>query len=212
MATAAPTTQEKTLPSPTTPIGLLPYRISTETYLRIADSGALETAPGVILWDGQIVQKIVDLTKNRPRVTASNQLDNLLGKVVGEGYFVEQEQPITLGRDRVPEPDLKCVRGTPRDYLEQNPTPENVPLIVEVADSSPALDQGEMLRAYAEASIPVYWIVNIPLGRIDFYSGPTGPSTSPTYREQRSDSPGEHVPVILEGREVGRIAVADILS
>ncbi|MGE3818333.1 MAG: Uma2 family endonuclease [Isosphaeraceae bacterium] len=207
MATA--TTPTPATSSPTN--GFRPFRITTEMYQRIAESGALAKAPRVILWDGQIVQKVADVTKNRPHITALTLLDTLLGRLLGEGFFLEQEQPIDLGRDRLPEPDLKCVRGLPADYLKRDPTPSDVPLIVEVADTSLADDQGVMLRAYAEAGIPVYWVVNVPKGRIEVYGGPTGPSPSPSYQEHRMFSRGEQAPVVLDGREVGRIAVSDVL-
>ncbi|MGE3818334.1 MAG: Uma2 family endonuclease [Isosphaeraceae bacterium] len=165
----------------------------------------------MILWDGQIVQKAADMSKNPPHVTASNLLLTLFVKLTPDGYFVEHEQPVLLGRDRVPEPDFKFVRGNPRDYGERTPTFQDVPLIVEVADTSLADDQGVMLRAYAEAGIPVYWVVNVPKGRIEVYGGPSGPSPSPSYQEHRIFSRGEQAPVVLDGREVGRIAVSDVL-
>ena len=53
--------------------------------------------------------------------------------------------------------------------------------------------------------------MNIPNNRIDVYTGPTDPTETPTYTERRSYGPGEMVPVVLDGREVGRIAVGDVL-
>jgi len=208
-------TSETVLETPTAPRqspGLRPYRITIDVYERIAASGAFGDKSSVFLWKGQLVEKVSDMTKGRPHVIALDELDRLMGDLVrGQGYFVEQDQPIALGRESEPEPDLKCVRGAIRDYGERTPTAHNCPLVVEVSDSSLLDDTGEMLRAYASAVIPVYWVVNIPNHRIDVYSTPSGPTAVPSYAELRSYAPGEQVPVVLDGREVGLVTVSDVL-
>jgi hypothetical protein len=50
-------------------------------------------------------------------------------------------------------------------------------------------------------------LVVIPNGRIEVHEGPSGPADSPTYRRGRVYDRGEVVPVPLDGREVGRVAV-----
>ena len=214
MATA--TTSTGNHPTTSTPAsGLRPYRMTVEVYERIAASGALGDKSGVFLWKGQLVEKVSDMTKGRPHVTTLNELDRILGDLLKAqgGYFVEQDQPIALGVDSEPEPDLKCVRGSNRDYARRTPTAQDVPLVVEVADSSLPDDTGEMLQAYAAALLPVYWVVNIPECRIEVYTGPSrrAPDGSPGYASCRQYGPDDEVPVVLDGREVGRIAVRNVL-
>jgi len=198
--------------APATTSGLRPIRITVEIYERMAAAGVFGDKSSVFLWKGQLVEKVSDMTKGRPHVTALNDLDRLLGDLVrGRGFFVEQDQPIALGGESEPEPDLKCVRGSNRDYVERTPTAHDCPLVVEVSDSSLADDTGEMLQAYAAAMVPVYWVVNIPRRRVDVYTGPSGPVPAPSYASHESFGPGENVPVLLDGREVGRVAVSDVL-
>src|SRR5208337_415947 len=45
-------------------------------------------------------------------------------------------------------------------------------LVVEVADRSLADDQCKKLAGYARAGIPVYWIINLPGGQVEVYTGP----------------------------------------
>lgn len=215
MATITPQIAADETPDPAAAAprsGLRPYRLTVDVYERIAASGVFGDKSSIFLWKGQLVEKVSDMTKGRPHVNALNDLDRLLGDLVrGRGYFVEQDQPIALGNESEPEPDLKCVRGSNRDYLSRTPTAQDVPLVVEVSDSSLRDDMGEMLRAYASAMIPVYWIVNIPGRRIDVYTQPSGPSASPLYEGHRGYGPGEEVAVVLDGREVGRISVLDVI-
>jgi Uma2 family endonuclease len=184
-----------------------PYRWTVDVYHRLVASGVFGDKSSIFLWKGQLVEKVSDMTKGRPHVYAVNKLDRLLGTIVPEGWFVEQDQPMEVGADSVPEPDLKVVRGSVDDYADRTPNAWDVPLVVEVADSSLGDDSGEMLRAYAGSSIPCYWLVNIPKRRIEVYRRPEGGR----YAEQQVYGPDDEVPVVLDGREVGRIGVRDVL-
>jgi len=84
---------------------------------------------------------------------------------------VRVQDPIELpALESEPEPDL--VWAKPRRYWKRNPRPEDVLLVVEVADSSLVKDRGIKLELYAEAEIPEYWIVNIPDSSVEVYRGP----------------------------------------
>ena len=197
-----PTTEEP----PFTPFH--PYRLSEEEYFRLAEAGVISDKAPVFLWNGFLVEK---MTKGRPHTIAVMRLYSLATGLVPPGWFAQQEQPISLGQRSVPEPDLTIVRGVLEDYLVEAPRARDLGLVVEVADSSLPADSGQMLAAYARAAIPFYWIVNIPRHRIDVYARPTGPSATPAYGECTSYSRDEAIPLILDGREVGKIAVRDVL-
>jgi Uma2 family endonuclease len=72
-------------------------------------------------------------------------------------------------------------------------------------------DFGHTRRIYARAGIAVYWIVNLADRRIEVYTTPSGPGAAPDYAERRDYGAEEAVPVVVDGREVGRIAVGDVL-
>ena len=210
MATATIQTEKSGTP-PASSSGFRPYRINTDVYQRIVESGAFGDKSSVFLWKGQLVEKVSDRTKGRPHVSAQNRLYRILSRLVPATYFVEQDQPLDLELDSVPEPDLKVVRGREEDYRDHDPSAREVPLVVEVADSSLSDDTGEMLREYARGGIAIYWVVNIPNQRIDVYSRPAGPAERPRFESCQSFGPEDEVPVILDGREVGKIAVKDVL-
>jgi Uma2 family endonuclease len=58
-----------------------------------------------------------------------------------------------------PEPDIAWV--VDRDYSRGRPTPPDVLLVIEVAESSLRYDCGEKAELYAEAGIADYWVVNV---------------------------------------------------
>ena len=64
-----------------------------------------------------------------------------------------------------------------------------------------------MAFVYGAAGIPVYWIVNLMDRQVEVYTGP-GPDG---YASREDFREGTDVRVVIDGVEVGRIAVADIL-
>ncbi len=90
-------------------------------------------------------------------------------------------------------------------------TAADVGLVIEVAESSLSDDRGEMLLIYARSGIPVYWIVNLRDRQLEVYTGPSGPSPPIGYRHCNVLYAGADVSVMIDGQEVGRIAVADLL-
>lgn len=211
MATALSSTETQTEPEASSArfaSAFRPYRITVDRYERMIAAGVFNEKDPVFLWKGMLVEK---MSKGRPHIVALTQLYLLMTRIVPVGWHVEQEQPLILSDDTEPEPDLKVVRGALKDYPDHPPSARDVPLVIEVADSSLAVDSKETLITYASESVPVYWLVNIPKARIEVYSNPTGPTTRPSYTQLQSYGFEHEVPVVLDGREVGRIAVRDIL-
>ncbi len=87
----------------------------------------------------------------------------------GARYEVDAQNPILLGDNDEPQPDLALLRGTPAGRL---PGPEELLLVVEVADTSLALDPEIKLSRYAEADILEAWLVDLVEDRIEAHSEP----------------------------------------
>jgi Uma2 family endonuclease len=183
------------------------YRLSVEQYHAMARAGILTEDDPVELLEGWLVQK---MTKYRPHVIATGLVRRALERLLPAGWYVAVQDPITTA-DSEPEPDVAVVRGEERDYPDRHPGPGDVPLVVEVADSSLTQDQGAKKRLYAGAGIAVYWIVNLIDGRIEVYADPTGPVPAPSYRQQHLYGPAETIPVVLDGAEIGSLPVRELL-
>jgi Uma2 family endonuclease len=184
------------------------HRLTIDRYLRMADAGIFKKNEPVFLWRGRLAEK---MTKGNRHVFAFLKLNAALASLIPAGWHLRPEQPVRFGDDGLPEPDFTVVRGTIDDYREGLPSARELALIIEVSDSSVAIDSGEVFETYAAEAIPVYWIVNLPKRRVEVHREPTGPSEAPTYRERRFYIPGERVPVVLDGQEVGTVDVSEIL-
>ena len=120
------------------------------------------------------------------------------------------QQPITLETSE-PEPDAAVIRGSRDDCPHSHPGPADVALVIEVADASLERDRAWKRRLYAGAGIPVYWIVNLIEGRLEVYADPAASADGPDYRDTRGYAEAEDAPLVLDGREVARLAVREIL-
>lgn len=186
---------------PTTPSPL--YRINVHEYERIIAARAIEDE-GVELIDGYLVKK---MGKNPPHSWSTKVLLKALERLLIAGWTWRLEQPVRIPEYDEPEPDIAIVRGSDNDYKYRTPVPADVALLVEVSESTLDRDRGEKLSAYASGGIPVYWIVNLVDGQVEVYTGP-GPAG---YQSRHIFSPGDEVPVVIDGNELGRIGVVDIL-
>jgi Uma2 family endonuclease len=171
--------------------------------------GILTEKEHTVLIEGYLVHKMV---VNPPHVVSLNRLRKLLDRLIPAGWDSHLQSPISLpADDSEPEPDYVVVRGSDDDYEHRHPGPADIGLIVEVADSSLAVDRTDSQRIYARAGLPVYWIVNIPDRQIEVYTDPQTAANPPAYATRRDYRPGDAIPVVLDGATVGAVPVADVL-
>jgi Uma2 family endonuclease len=183
------------------------WRCSVEQYHEMVHTGILDENDRVELLDGWLVQK---MTENPAHTSATEGTYDSLVRVVPSGWYVRAAHPVTLPGSE-PEPDLAVARGDRRRYAQRHPEPHDLALVVEVADTTLRCDRTLKKRLYAEAEIPVYWIVNLVDRRLEVYSDPAISSGSPDYQRRQEYSADEVVAVLIEGRQVGHVAVGDLL-
>ena len=195
--------------TPTRPSrGVVPYRLTVRQFLKMADAGIFRDEDHVELLGGLLVDKMV---KHPPHNVAVGKLAAVWNGILPAGWFVREEKSVRLGRWSNPEPDAAVVRGQIDDYVKRDPTVRDIGLIGEVSDTTYTKDRGAKWRKYAAARIPVYWIVNLPQRQIEVYSAPSGKGKTASYRDSKTYGQDDEVPVVLEGRELGRIKVSDVL-
>jgi Uma2 family endonuclease len=181
------------------------YRLSVAQYHDMIKAGVLKEGEKVELLEGLLVEK---MTRNPPHDGSLMLVQATLNNHLPSGWLTRVQSAITTG-DSEPEPDVVVVPGPMRRYLRSHPSPTEVALVVEVADSSLDLDRGDKLRIYARARLPVYWIINIPDMCVEVYTQPRG--RNPTYRQRRDYLPDQTIPLVIAGQDAGTIAVRDLL-
>ncbi len=185
-----------------------PHLMTVDRYEKMVEAGVYGPRDPVFLWDGRLVEK---MPKGDLHSFASLSLLYLLIRMIPAHWHVAHEIPLKIGLVCMPEPDLMVVRGQLRDFLGRARTSGDVGFVVEIADASVTQDSVTKLRAYAADRVPIYWVANLPNRRIIVHSDPSGPAEIPGYRAVREYGPGDEIPVVLDGIEVGRVAVSEIL-
>lgn len=149
-------------------------RWSRVEYDRLIETGFLGPGDKIELLGGQLC---VSEPQNSPHARAISLGLEALQRTLAPGWHVRVQLPIALDDESEPEPDLAVVSGGPRDYEDH---PSRPALVIEVADSSLALDREHKGSLYARARLPEYWIVNLVDRRLEVYRD-AGPDASAAY-------------------------------
>ena len=152
---------------------VLPNRLRITRTMRkfLIDNGLLEGRSELI--DGLIILK---MPINPPHRVALMRLRNWLQLLFGLP-FVQTENPIVIpgesGETTEPEPDIAVTREISDAYLLNNPGPEDVLLVAEVADTTLRADLNTKALLYARVGIPEYLVLDIAGRRIHRHRQPT---------------------------------------
>ena len=173
----------------------------------MSEAGVFAADERCELLDGWIIPRPA---QTPPHATVVGLAHDALRGALPAGWRVRIRSAITTA-DSEPEPDLTVVRGVPRAYLSHHPGPPEIDLVIEVADSSLAEDRQLKGRIYGRAVLPIYGIINLVDQQVEVYTDPTGPAATPGYRQLQAYGPGDFVPLIIGGQEIGRIAARELL-
>jgi Uma2 family endonuclease len=182
------------------------HRFTVEQYHAMIDAGILKDGDRCELLEGWIIDK---MTINPPHATCVVLAQTYLLSKLPSDWMLRIQLPITLATGE-PEPDLLVARGPVRRYGQSHPTPKETGLLIEVADSSLDIDRELKSLVYARAEVQIYWIINLIDSRVEVFTDPTG-GKSPAYRKQRNYSATQAVPFVLDGKEIARIPVRELL-
>lgn len=185
------------------------YRLSVSQLSRLGRAGALRPDRAFELIEGKLVRR---MTIDPPHSYTVVQAATLLRELLPAHLLVREEKPIYLDPQWLPQPDIAVVVGPNRRYRQMTPTISDIVLLIEVADTTYPTDRGVKWRRYASAGIPHYWIANLGKNRIEVYRRPAGSGVDASYQSAEMFEIGSAVPVHVADREIGRVAVIDMLA
>jgi Uma2 family endonuclease len=145
-----------------------PLRLTCQEFYDLGESGILGTRQ-LMLLDGEIWEKEMI---NPPHAVACDLTGDVMRAAFGSGWRIRIGDPLELSIDTDPEPDVAVVPGAARDYLNGHPV--TAPLVLEISDSSLAIDLSIKLGKYAEAGIADYWVLDLNGRRLLVFRDPQG--------------------------------------
>src|ERR1041385_941148 len=125
-----------------------PWLVSVHDYHRMIDAAILTSNDPVELLEGKIVFKARQTPQHACTVGLIRDCLEILDR---SQWSSRSRSGVTLS-DSEPEPDIAVVRRD-RDFMDHHPRPNEIGLLVEVADLALAICRGDKQRIYARAGI-----------------------------------------------------------
>ena len=177
-------------------------KFTVAEYYRMAEVGILKPDERVELIEGAVTV----MPPIGPGHAWSVALSISVFSSQARGRFVVQAQnPLRLNDGAEPQPDIMLLRPRPEGYATAHPTPADVLLLVEVADSTLEYDRQVKAHIYGRAGVPETWVKNLPEDCIERFTepGPEGYDQHTIHRRGETLTPAS-LPDVA-------VAVADLL-
>lgn len=179
------------------------HRFTAAEFQRMGQTGVFGEDSRLELIEGEVVEMAPIGPEHANRVARLNEL--LVLAFAGRA-IVNPGNPLLLDPHSEPEPDFALLKPRPGGYAGRHPVPEDVLLIVEVADTSLLYDRQRKVPLYARHGIPEVWLVSLPEQTVTVYQSPAAAG----YQVERELRRGEALaPLAFADRE---FATADLLG
>ena len=143
------------------------YKWTVEDYHQIIESGVLE-GKSVELLAGEIITMSPEKPIHSSRIdTVADYLRNILQGTAK----VREAHPVTLDNSE-PEPDIAIVRFEANNYVSRHPYPQDIYLLIEVANNTLNKDLEEKSVIYAQNSVLEYWVIDLPHNKLWIFTQP----------------------------------------
>lgn len=146
------------------------WKLSADQYQRMGEVGVLGEDDRVELLEGELYEMAPIGDWHNSGVDSLTT--GFAGEASRQQAIVRVQGSFRLSSGSEPQPDILVLRFRPDFYRTSPVGPEDVLLVVEVADSSLDFDRSVKLPLYAQAGIPEVWIVNRKDDRFEVYRDP----------------------------------------
>ena len=107
--------------------------------------------------------------EREPHAYYNSEVGDYLRRLLGSRAKVREAHPIALSSDSEPIPDLAIVRPLGRAYLEHHPYPSEIFWLIEFSYTTLAKDLNVKKRAYAQAGVLEYWVINLKDSQLNVF-------------------------------------------
>ena len=152
-------------------VASLRWQFTVADFARMVEAGILAEDDRVELIDGEVRA----MSPIGPRHAAIvNRLNALLSRQLADSAIISVQNPIQLTDYTEPQPDIAVLRPREDFYAHALPLPDDVWLVVEVAETSLEYDREEKIPRYAQMGIPEVWLIDVEQETVTQYTHPDG--------------------------------------
>ena len=164
---------------------LLRRKFTIEQYHKMAESGILTEDDRVELIRGEIVEMS---PIGRRHAACVRRLVKLFSEKLSQRAIVDTQNPVELSDRSEPQPDVTLLQPHPDFYEAGHPQPEDIFLLVEVADTTVETDRNVKIPLYAEGGISEVWLVDINEQCVEIYQEPLSTGYQNVQKFQRGQT------------------------
>ena len=150
-------------------VQLQKHFFTVDEYYLMAQSGVFAQDDRIELIEGEVIE-MSPIGKHHSGCV--NRLNKLLNRDIGELVVVSVQNPISIDHFSEPQPDVALLKPRADFYSNSHPTPTDVLLAIEVAETSVDYDRGVKMALYARAGIPEAWLIVLARDLIEVHSQP----------------------------------------
>jgi Uma2 family endonuclease len=139
------------------------HRFTIAEYYKMGEDGILGDFYGCGSRRTELINgEIIEMSPiGRLHAGCVNRLNNIFASRLSGLAIVAIQNPVPLNNNSEPQPDLAILRYREDFYSLAHPTPADVLLIIEVADSTLKFDRQIKMPLYASEGIVEIWIINL---------------------------------------------------
>jgi len=161
------------------------FKFTAKRFHLMYEKGIFTESERFELINGEIIAMSPIGTKHAACV---NRLSKLFWEKLGNQVIVSVQNSILLDDKSQPQPDIAVLKYRDDFYEEALPVPEDILLIVEVADSSLEYDRDVKANLYAAVGIPEMWLFDVNAKIITAFSRPAELGYKQSCRYTQGDS------------------------
>ena len=145
------------------------YLLPVEDYEKMIDCGIFDEDEKIELWEGVLVKMSPKGIKHR---NSTYLASTLFQEKFGRKIITQSQDPIRLDDFSEPEPDIVLAEAPLSKYASRHPTPKDIYLVMEIADTSVEKDRRKAAN-YARNGIRQYLLLNLNTNEIEDYREPS---------------------------------------
>jgi len=134
------------------------FRLNVSQYHQMSEAGIFSENDKVELINGEIIEMS---PIGRRHTACVNRLNSVFSQLLGNKVIIAVQNPIILNNLSEPEPDIALLKPRADFYESGHPQPQDIFLLIEVADSSLEYDRDVKIPLYATSGISEVWLVDI---------------------------------------------------
>jgi Uma2 family endonuclease len=161
------------------------HKFTVQQYELMLEAGVFAESDRLELINGEI--RVMSPICIKHAVCVAKTTKNFERKL-GDQTIIWTQNPIILSNYFQPQPDLAILKWRDDFYAEALPMPDDILLIIEVADSTIAYDRDVKSTLYAANGIPEMWLFDVNKKVVEGYSQPSASGYKRMQRYEQNET------------------------